>query len=156
MRLSGTIAALSTLSLIGLALAGCSAGGSSSGSGSGSSSGSGGGSSPSSGGAAATATFTGDLTGTIAMNLCTDSGVDSIFVFVKGDTTKYLGSVSADDLGFVGPDAKDWSIDKGAGVAPVALSGGSGGYTVDGVKVHYNLPGSPVQEITVTGKLVCP
>lgn len=149
MRLRGTIAVLSTLSLAALALAGCSSGGNSTaGAGGGSQSGSGG----TSAGNAATATFAGDITGTIEMNLCTDSGADSIFVLIKGDSTKYLGNVSADGVGFVGPKAVDWArdLDKDP-TKPVAITGGTGGYSVDGVHVY-----SDSQEITLSGKLVCP
>ena len=146
MRLRGTIAVLSALSLATLALAGCSSGGNST-AGAG-----GGGSQGNSGGTSATATFTGDITGTIQMNLCTDSGADSIFVLITGDSTKYLGNVSADGVGFVGPDAADWArdLDKDP-TQPVAITGGTGGYSVDGVHVY-----SGTKEITLSGKLVCP
>jgi hypothetical protein len=151
MRLRGTIAALSILFLTALALAGCSTGGTSTtGAGGGSTSGSGG----NSAGTAASASFSGDLSGTIAMNLCNDSGDDSVFFIIGG--TKYPGLVSADQLSFVGPDAKDWILDKSAGAVPVAITSGSGGYTVDGVHVHYELAGDTTQTITVSGKLLCP
>ena len=146
MRLRGTIAILSTLSLAALALAGCSSGGNST-------AGAGGGSqSGTSAGTAATATFTGDITGSIQMNLCTDSGADSIFILVKGDSTKYLGSVSPDGVGFIGPKAAAWArdLDKDP-TKPQAITGGTGGYSVDGVHVY-----SGGQEITLSGKLVCP
>ena len=153
MRLRGTIAILSALSLAALALAGCSSGGNSTaGAGGGSQSGSG-----TSAGNAATATFTGDLTGTIQMNICTDSGADSIFLLVKGDSTKYSGVVSTNGVGFVGPKAWAWArdLDKDP-TKPQPISGGTGGYTVDGVHVYYELPGATTQEITLSGKLVCP
>ena len=150
MRLRATIAVVSALSVAALALAGCSTGG-----GSGSGGGSTGGSGGSGGGSSATATFTGDLTGSIVMNTCTDGGSDSVFFVIAGDSSKYPGSISADQLGFVGPDAKAWSLDK-SGPAPVAITTGSGGFTLDGVKVHYTLPGSPTEEVTVSGKLLCP
>ena len=155
MRLRGTIAVLSALSLAALALAGCSTGGNSTaGAGGGSGSGSGSGSGGTSAGNAATATFTGDLSGTIVMNICNDSGDDSVFFVIKG--TKYPGLVSADQLSFVGPDAKDWILDKSAGAVPVAITSGSGGYTVDGLTVHYELAGDTTQTITTSGKLLCP
>ena len=153
MRLRGTIAILSALSLAALALAGCSSGGNSTaGAGGGSQSGSG-----TSAGNAATATFTGDLTGTIQMNICTDSGADSIFLLVKGDSTKYSGVVSTNGVGFVGPKAWAWArdVDKDP-TKPQPISGGRGGYTVDGVHAYYELPGAATQEITLAGKLVCP
>jgi hypothetical protein len=154
MRLRGTIAVLSALSLATLALAGCSAGGNSTaGAGGGSSSGSGG----TSAGNAATATFSGDLTGTIQMNVCTGTGADSIFLLVKGDSTKYSGVVSADGVGFLGPKAYAWArdLDKNP-TKPQPITSGSGGWTLDGVHVYYELPGQTTQEITLSGKVLCP
>ena len=157
MRLRGSVALCATFALTAAALAGCSAasGGTAGSSGAGSSGSSGSSaSSSSSSSSPATATFTGDLTGTIVMNICNDSGDDSVFFVIGG--TKYPGLVSPDQLSFVGPDAKDWILDKSAGAAPVAITSGSGGYTVDGVHVHYELAGDTTQAITVSGKLLCP
>lgn len=152
----GTITALTVLSLVALALAGCSSGGNSTAGAGGGSTGSGGGSSGSSG-SAATATFSGDISGTVSMNLCTDSGADSITVLVKGDSQKYLGSVSATGLGFLGPDGHAFARDLGKStVMPKAISGEPGGYSVDGVQAFYELPGDTPQSITFSGKLVCP
>jgi hypothetical protein len=150
MRLRGTIAVLSALSLATLALAGCSTGGNST-------AGAGGGSSGgSSGGSTATATMTGDLTGTVAMNVCTDGGADSIKVTVKGDSTSYLGQVSQTGFGFVGPDGAAYGRDTTQStVVPVAIPGEPGGYSVDGVQA-FSKSGGATKKVTLSGKLVCP
>jgi hypothetical protein len=135
-----------------LALAGCASGqgGSSSGS-----SGAGGSSSGGSGsGSTAGAAFTGDLKGSVEMNLCTDSGADSITVHIDGDSGSYVGSVSATQIGFVGPDAEAWVVDKSHAL-PAAVTAGSGGYRLDGVVIH-STTSSPAKSITVTGELDCP
>ncbi len=142
---------LASLTLVTAALAGCSSGSSSSG----------GGSKPGSAATpaapAATATFTGDLTGTMTVNLCTDAGDASIFVKVDGDSTQYLGTVTATQLSFIGPEAQAWAPDHTKDpTVPTKITSGSGGFSVDGVHAYYELPGQASKEIVVSGKILCP
>jgi hypothetical protein len=69
-----------------------------------------------------TMTFTGSFSGSVSVNLCSGS-VASIKVTVKGDSTAYNGSISATEMGFVGPAAADYSLKEGDAKPTVSADG---------------------------------
>ncbi|MFL6059692.1 MAG: hypothetical protein ACJ72E_00570 [Marmoricola sp.] len=105
---------------------------------------------PSSAAPAGTITLSGDLDGTATASLCT-SGVASVQVKIDGDDSTYVGSISARSFGFVGPDAADYSLKKGA-VLPTASADGTS-FSVGGATLVDLVSGKTV---TATGTVTCP
>jgi hypothetical protein len=134
--------------VIVVGLAACS-GNSAAGAGGGSGAKSGGGSGTTSSGSSAS--FSGSESGKVVMNLCTDSGDDSIFVTVNGSSDKLPGEVSKDNLGFNGSDSI-YTIDKTGPMPQVSTDGNT--ITLDGVKVKSAL--DPSKVLTFSGKITCP
>jgi hypothetical protein len=140
-----TILSILTAAALTASLAACS-GNSTAGSGSGSGSKAGGGSS-----SVSTATFSGSESGTVVMNLCTDSGADSVFVTVKGSSDKLPGVVSKTSMDFDGTDSI-YTIDKTGPLPQFSTDGNT--VTLDGVELKSVI--DPTKVVTFAGKITCP
>jgi hypothetical protein len=101
------------------------------------------------------ATFDGDFKGTLSMNLCTSAAsgnIGSVKATVDGDSaSNYLGSVSATELGFVGPGGGDYVSPPGT---KIQVSNGGNTFNVEGVKLEDET--LTHKAITVHGSLTCP
>jgi hypothetical protein len=95
--------------------------------------------------------FSGAFSGSISATLCT-GGIASIAVTVDGDSSSpYRGSISATQMGFVGPDAADYSLK--AGQAKTTVSGDQNTFSVD----HATLVDLiSKKSIVVSGSVTCP
>ena len=98
-----------------------------------------------------TATFSGSSSGKAVMNLCTDSGADSIFVTVDGTTTQLPGVVSKTNMDFDGKDSI-YTIDKTGPLPQFSTDGNT--VTLDGVKLKSVI--DPTKSVTFSGKVTCP
>ncbi len=148
MKLTGFAMAAAVASV--LVLSACSASGGTAGSsGGGSSSGSGSGSGSS--GSAATAKVSGDYTGTIAPNNCASPGIMSIQVTIDG--SKYNGSISATQAGFVGPDAVDFATAASKDPARPTVSSDGTRFTMSSVHLYDEIGG---KSVVFDGTLTCP
>lgn len=96
-------------------------------------------------------TMSGDLSGTMAIRLCTDSGVASLEVSVKGDDMTYNGSISATQIGFVGPAAAAFALQDGSAKPTVSSDGNS--FTVKDATLVDLIN---KKTVTVTGVVNCP
>ena len=85
------------------------------------------------------------------MNLCTDSGADSIFVTVNGSSDKLPGGISKSNMQFNGSDSI-YMLDKTGPLPQVSTDGNT--FTLDGVKLKSALDSSKV--LTFKGALTCP
>jgi hypothetical protein len=99
-----------------------------------------------------TATFSGDFSGTMSLNLCTAGNIGSLKVKVNGDSTVYLGSVSATSMGFVGPAGGPFTLTE-TSKKPTASSDGT---TFDVTGVVLSDETLTHKSITVSGTLHCP
>ncbi len=108
-----------------------------------------GGGSGTSGGSSAS--FSGSESGKVVMNLCTDSGADSIFVTVNGSSDKLPGGISKSNMQFNGSDSI-YMLDKTGPLPQVSTDGNT--FTLDGVKLKSALDSSKV--LTFKGTLTCP
>jgi len=93
----------------------------------------------------------GSGSGRVVMNLCTDSGDESIFVTVNGSSEKLPGGISKDAMSFNGSDSI-YSLDKSGPLPRVSADGNT--FTLDGVKLTSVLDSS--KEVTFSGTLTCP
>jgi hypothetical protein len=100
---------------------------------------------------APSATFSGASSGTVVIDLCTDSGDDSIYVTVTGSARKLPGEVSSSQMDFDGADSI-YTIDK-TGPLPVFSTDGTR-ITLDGVKLASVL--DPSKVLTFAGTIACP
>jgi hypothetical protein len=141
MKLTGIAAAVAVASV--LVLSACSASGGTAGS-------SGGGSSSGSG-STATAKVSGDYTGTIEPNNCASTGAMAIFVVIG--KTKYLGTLTAKEASFVGPDAVEFTTiaDKDPALPTISSDGNT--FSLSSVHV-YDLIGG--KSAVFDGTLTCP
>jgi hypothetical protein len=94
-------------------------------------------------------TLTGDFTGKMTTNLCSGS-IMSVTVVVDGDSTKYLGSISAKSAGFIGPSGGTFVA---ISTFPTVSADGRT-FTLDHVALYD--PTLTKKTVTATGTLVCP
>lgn len=99
----------------------------------------------------ASATFSGSESGKVYMNLCSDSGTDSIFVVVDGSSTKLPGVVTKTNMNFDGTDSI-YQIDKTGPLPEFSTDGNT--VTLDGVKLTSVI--EPTHAITLSGSITCP
>ncbi|MCU1514187.1 MAG: hypothetical protein JWO10_1277 [Microbacteriaceae bacterium] len=102
-------------------------------------------------GTTAGAKLSGDYTGTITPNNCAAAGIMSIQVVIGG--TKYNGSLSATQAGFVGPDAVDFVTAPSKDPALPTVSSDGNTFTLSAVHV-YDLIGG--KSAVIDGTLTCP
>ncbi|MCW2785174.1 MAG: hypothetical protein JWP74_1691 [Marmoricola sp.] len=147
--------AVTALALV--TLAGCGSSGGSSGSSTppasgptGSTSGSTGSTPSTPSGSTATMTFTGSFSGSVSVNLCSGP-VASIKVTVKGDSTTYNGSISATEMGFVGPAAADYTLKEGDAKPTVSADGNT--FTVHNATLIDLIS---KKSVVVNGSVTCP
>jgi hypothetical protein len=96
------------------------------------------------------ATFDGDFKGELTMNLCTAGHIGSVKATVDGDdSTDYLGSVSATELNFKGPQGGIYSTKSGT---TITIKGGT--FDTDGLVLTDEL--ITQKSVTVHGNLTCP
>ncbi len=100
---------------------------------------------------ATTGSFSGDLSGTMSLGLCTAS-IGSLRVSVKGDSAVYLGSVSGQSMGFIGPGGGTFALAT-TGKKPVVSPDGTI-FDVDGVVLTDKT--ITKKTITLKGTLHCP
>ena len=142
MKLTG-LAAAAALGTV-LILSACSASG-------GTASAGGSGSSGSGGTSTAAAKVSGDYTGTVAANNCASAGIMSITVTISG--SKYVGSISSTQAGFVGPDAADFVTDTAKDPSLPTVSSDGNTFTLSSVHVYDRIGG---KSMVLDGKLSCP
>ncbi|MEO9138034.1 MAG: hypothetical protein ABI345_03115 [Jatrophihabitans sp.] len=94
--------------------------------------------------------ITGAFAAKATITLCV-SDIGSIAVHVDGDSETYRGSISARSLGFVGPNAADYSLKSGQAKPTVSASGTS--FTVKDAELTDLVSG---KTITATGTVSCP
>jgi hypothetical protein len=101
-------------------------------------------------GPAGAATFDGDFNGVLTMNLCTTGKIGSVQATVDGDeSTDYLGSVSATELNFKGPQGGIYATKPGT---EITVRGGT--FDTDGLVLTDTL--ITQKSVTVHGDLTCP
>jgi hypothetical protein len=147
MKLTGIAVAVAVASV--LALSACSASGGTAGSsGGGSSSGSG---SSGSSGSTAGAKISGDYTGTVVANNCISPGIMAIYAVING--TKYPGTISVREAGFLGPSAVAFATapDKEPALPTVSSDGTT--WTLSNVHVYDDIGG---KSVVFDGTLTCP
>lgn len=144
MKLTGVAAAVAVASV--LVLSACSASGGTAGSSGGGSSSGSGGSSSSAGGK-----ITGDYTGTVVANNCISPGIMAIYAVING--TKYPGTISVREAGFVGPSAVAFATapDKDPSLPTVSSDGNT--WTLSSVHVYDDIGG---KSVVFDGTLTCP
>ncbi len=86
----------------------------------------------------------------MSARLCT-GGIASLKVLVNGDSEVYNGSVSATSIGFVGPEAADYTL--AAGNAKPVVSSDGNSFTVTGEKL---IDLVSKKSVTLTGTVTCP
>jgi hypothetical protein len=96
------------------------------------------------------ATFDGDFKGALTLNLCAPGNIGSVQATVDGDdATDYLGSVSATELNFKGPQGGIYSTKSGTTITIKA-----GTFDTDGLVLTDEL--ITQKSVTVHGDLTCP
>jgi hypothetical protein len=96
------------------------------------------------------ATFDGDFKGELTLNLCTSGNIGSVKATVDGDdATDYLGSVSATELNFKGPQGGIYGTKSGT---TITFKGGT--FDTDGLVLTDTL--ITQKSVTVHGDLTCP
>lgn len=96
-------------------------------------------------------TFSGYESGRIYLNLCDATGNDSIWVVLKGTTTRLPGELSASTMTFNAPDSIYSIVSSGA--QPRFADGGQQ-VSLDGVILASVL--KPARRLTFAGTVTCP